>query len=94
LNFATLIDDNIGSGAKQVALDQGSLGVQLVPPLLILCASAARARGRTLKSLNQFAPDWIAGQLCLFLSELSPLGPYRVASALASITADVRAAAS
>ena len=56
---------------------------------------AARARGRTLKSLNQFAPDWIAlGQLCLFLSELSPLGPYRVASALASITADVRAAAS
>jgi len=25
----TLIDDNIGSGAKQVALDQGSLGVQL-----------------------------------------------------------------
>jgi hypothetical protein len=60
-----------------------------------------RARGRTLKSLGQFSPDWIAlGQLCLFrdpvpqLSVLSPLGAYRVASALASITADVRAAAS
>jgi hypothetical protein len=60
-----------------------------------------RARRRTLKSLGQFPPDWIAlGQLCLFrdpvpqLSVLSPLGAYRVASALASITADVRAAAS
>src|ERR1700687_111732 len=29
-------------------------------------ASAARARGRTLKSLGQFSPDWIAlRQLCL-----------------------------
>jgi hypothetical protein len=45
LNLATLIDDNIGSGAKQVALDQGSLGVQLVPPLLILCWSSCTARG-------------------------------------------------
>ena len=64
-------------------------------------ASAARARGRILKSLGQFSPDWIdLRQLCLCrdpvaeLSDFSPFGPYRVASALASITADVRAAAS
>jgi len=64
-------------------------------------ASAARARGRTLKSLGQFSPDWIAlRQLCLCrdpvpqLSYSFPFGHYRVASPLASITADLRAAAS
>ena len=64
-------------------------------------ASSARARGRTLKSLGQFSPDWIAlRQLRLSRhpvsqqSDLSPFAPYRVASALASITADLWAAAS
>jgi hypothetical protein len=64
-------------------------------------ASDARARGRALKCLGEFFPDWIAlRQLCLCrdsvaqLSDFSPFGPYRVASALANITADFRAAAS
>jgi hypothetical protein len=60
-------------------------------------ASAAWVRGRTLKSLGQFSPDWIAlRQLCLFRNPVPQLSdlPYRVASALASITADLRAAAS